>query len=1215
MAHREGITAAFCSLLGAALALSARAFPAETVAAPAWSSPQRYRFLLEVDPLGRKRSNSPASVEIDFTAALRDLGGSGTLDESTIEVIACDGSGAPQPFDAGRPGAERYLLPWRVQWWFGTGKASLSFVVPDHTLTRYAVYFDTPDSGLGKPRRYPGLVGDGDFFREGYGSREIATSHFDQFCDFDRDGDLDLFKGGVEPYVECYENVGGNRLVCRGRLTSGGRPLALPASESNRSWLAVAFQDWDGDGDLDFFPSFMDGPDRGAIVFYRNDAPKGSAEPAFSRVGRLATASGVPVAGGAQAGGWFPSLAFAGDWDGEGDGRTDLLVGSNDRCYLYRNLGTGPDGLPRLAEAVALRAGGSEIVLPTPRFDCADLDGDGDLDLFAGSQPGPVYWFRNIGSRAHPELEAGRVVAFGGKYLIADAHSGVKAADFDGDGLMDLVAGRFWERIDLSDSIAIRDHGGLFRQSAGAAGPRFERATLASPYTVGFQICDAARQNSCRAVDWDGDGMRDLLAGDTDGFVWLWINETDHRFPVFRRGERVLAGGKPINLSAAGGHARLDASDLNGDGLRDLIVADGGGGVILFSRRGDGSLAAGRPVLAGEKPIQGGARSSVLACDWDGDGLLDLLLAGDRSYSICRGRGPIADPAFESPRPLTFRDGPVRYVRPNLGSFVDWDGDGKRDLLACRFENDVRFYRNLGPGGPRAEPEFASSEGEVILRSSSPQMISGVDAVDWNGDGDLDLLTGQGHGGSGLRFYERDFIEDELHGTHPRVRIAGAEARPLRERGWVDFLGVVRRYADAMLSHGRDVFGPVKSGLFLSALDRGTLAPLTVRPAAPAGIRRGDRPGRAWSAMNGANPHLDQNLLRVLDALTEITGDPRYRQAVDEELTWFFKNALSSETSLLPWGEHLSWDVVLDRAISGGDEAMHEFARPWVYWERCFALVPEESRRFALGLWEHQIADQKTGGFDRHAPYFKHGPVDGKDFPRHGAFYLATWCYAWRHTKDPVFLKAMEAILGRFERKRVQKDGTLSATLGPLDCETAAGMVPEPLASRLRAFAAKEDQLIIAGLEKQILSTPPPRWRSGYSAGTLASEAMFCLARFEQSRKEAYRAAVLLVADAYLDSLPEEDVDAWPLSFAHAISAEAAAYRFTGSEVYREQAVRLAKTAVELFWQDRPLPRASLKTGHYETITGADSLALALLEAHQLAEGLPVVLPLNSIDR
>src|SRR5262245_17235453 len=68
-----------------------------------------------------------------------------------------------------------------------------------------------------------------------------------------------------------------------------------------------------------------------------------------------------------------------------------------------------------------------------------------------------------------------------------------------------------------------------------------------------------------------------------------------------------------------------------------------------------------------------------------------------------------------------------------------------------------------------------------------------------------------------------------------------------------NFLEVVRRYADTMIERGRDTYGPQKSGLLLSALDRTTMGLLQVRPSPPAGIRRGDRPGRAWVEMNGAN--------------------------------------------------------------------------------------------------------------------------------------------------------------------------------------------------------------------------------------------------------------------------------------------------------------------------------------------------------------------------
>src|SRR5262245_46108242 len=217
--------------------------------------------------------------------------------------------------------------------------------------------------------------------------------------------------------------------------------------------------------------------------------------------------------------------------------------------------------------------------------------------------------------------------------------------------------------------------------------------------------------------------------------------------------------------------------------------------------------------------------------------------------------------------------------------------------------------------------------------------------------------------------------------------------------------------------------------------------------------------------------------------------------------------------------------------------------------------------------------------------------------------------------------------------------------MGPLDCESTAELVPEPLAGRLRAFCEKEDELILAEMAKQseIAKTSlvfnaisasksasagkkpaagksaeivePPLWKNGYSSGTQASNAMFCLARYEQVHKPAYKAAIVAIADKYANSLPEEDLDAWPLAFAHAISTQVAAYRFTEQPVYKAQAQRLARMAVEYFWQDNPLPRASLKSGHYEAITGGDSLALALLEVHAAAHGLTQKIPSNTIDR
>jgi rhamnogalacturonyl hydrolase YesR len=119
-------------------------------------------------------------------------------------------------------------------------------------------------------------------------------------------------------------------------------------------------------------------------------------------------------------------------------------------------------------------------------------------------------------------------------------------------------------------------------------------------------------------------------------------------------------------------------------------------------------------------------------------------------------------------------------------------------------------------------------------------------------------------------------------------------------------------------------------------------------------------------------------------------------------------------------------------------------------------------------------------------------------------------------------------------------------------------MVPDPLAPRLRAFAAKEDELILPDLQKAMRGDAARRTAAEMAErirrGTLANQAMFCLARYEQTKNDAYRDLLVAIADQYLDSQPEEDVDAWPLSFAHAISTEVAAWRFTKRQVYLDRA-------------------------------------------------------------
>jgi hypothetical protein len=124
----------------------------------------------------------------------------------------------------------------------------------------------------------------------------------------------------------------------------------------------------------------------------------------------------------------------------------------------------------------------------------------------------------------------------------------------------------------------------------------------------------------------------------------------------------------------------------------------------------------------------------------------------------------------------------IDFDRPNLGAYADWDGDGRKDFIACEFERNVRLFRNTGVNPRRGTPRFESSvQGVMLVEPWTAETVSGADAIDWNRDGDLDILTGEGHAGSGVRFWEHDFVKDFVGHTSPVVSVY----RPSGPRGWL----------------------------------------------------------------------------------------------------------------------------------------------------------------------------------------------------------------------------------------------------------------------------------------------------------------------------------------------------------------------------------------------------------------------------------------------
>lgn len=427
-----------------------------------------------------------------------------------------------------------------------------------------------------------------------------------------------------------------------------------------------------------------------------------------------------------------------------------------------------------------------------------------------------------------------------------------------------------------------------------------------------------------------------------------------------------------------------------------------------------------------------------------------------------------------------------------------------------------------------------------------------------------------------------------------------------------DYLQTVKAYADTMLDHGRDTYGKEHTPLFAEELDQTTMRMLEGKALEKvAAIDREDWGIRSHDRMlGGANPQHCLNLYQVLYALTDITGEKRYAAEADRSLTYFFNNCQSEATGILYWGEHAGWDLRKDSPLEKSAGDTHEFYRPWILWNKSWQLANEPCRRFALGLWEHQIGNHETGDFSRHAKISTHGPGTTAPYARHGGFYIETWATAYSQTIDEVFLQAIRSVIEGLERARLHDGGYLvggSITRGgrrsydvslAISSENASVHVPPDLAARLREVATANDEVFrdtVAAPSNENVDAKA-LWSNAYGAGPLAGRANVYMLRYRQTQDEAYRRAILQEADLYRSHDIDLTRPVWPGTIGDVIWLMLNAHELTGDDTYLQAADKFARKAVATFLDLGPLPRASQQHPHYEAVTNGDTLMMALLK-------------------
>lgn len=170
-------------------------------------------------------------------------------------------------------------------------------------------------------------------------------------------------------------------------------------------------------------------------------------------------------------------------------------------------------------------------------------------------------------------------------------------------------------------------------------------------------------------------------------------------------------------------------------------------------------LAAGTLTFAGYLQTDGvnittANNSWPSVCDYNADGKKDLLVGQEGIGSPCNvfvylNIGTNAAPVFTDSTPVLFNGSPTTYYR-TIPVLLDLDLDGKKDLILGGWYSDVRFYANVGTN---ANPVFTNYI--YLVNPDSSAYSNGnpprLNFTDWDGDGDLDMLTCDYYGSVFLR--------------------------------------------------------------------------------------------------------------------------------------------------------------------------------------------------------------------------------------------------------------------------------------------------------------------------------------------------------------------------------------------------------------------------------------------------------------------------------
>ncbi len=285
----------------------------------------------------------------------------------------------------------------------------------------------------------------------------------------------------------------------------------------------------------------------------------------------------------------------------------------------------------------------------------------------------------------------------------------IKPFDWNEDGKKDIIIGS-------RGYIVSKGHVLVYLNTGTNLQPMFDEPKIISDLVIKWWeyafILDIINIDPY-IVDWNNDGKKDFVLGQGSGEISVFINMGTNKHPIFAPAIRLNNGSLDVGFDSSPAMV-----DWNGDGKKDLVVGNRSGNVFVFLNIDEDSEPE-FPSNGIKTDIKVTGNATPFIIDWNDDGKFDVLCGSkDGKIYIFINEGDSKTPKFNKAQTLQVNNNELKLPGPTSVIALDWDDDGKIDLLVSNKEvveegltpdrnNIIPFgiYLLLNTG-TREKPEF-----------------------------------------------------------------------------------------------------------------------------------------------------------------------------------------------------------------------------------------------------------------------------------------------------------------------------------------------------------------------------------------------------------------------------------------------------------------------------------------------------------------------------